>query len=619
VRRVRVVVVSVLALAVLVPAVAGATQPSYPAGEFSDEGPRVATPSADAASYRAIATRDTGDVVDLLVAYTSKARAAAGGTVAMRDRIDRGMEEANRVLANSGVTVRLRLVGTTEVFYLETGNSNADLEAVTNPTDGKLDDLHHLRDDVGADIVTLVVSDFDAAGRGWQFDSWARDFAPYAFNVVHMDYVAANYGLIHEIGHNMGAGHNSGVDVDETRITPYAFGYRYAGVYRTVMAYPCVFPRPCPTAPYFSTPNVTYRGLPAGVAEFADNARTLNETRETVANFRLHTTPLIGEVGLRAVVPVGTPFLRRASFTDNGSVSWSATVDFADTAAPGEKAATVTSGFVDLVHAYSTVGSRLVEVCVTDGEGHTDCGFDRLLAADGFDSIGAFDPTSGKWHLMRASDESDLAFFVGNPADTPFMGDWDCDGIDTPGLYRRSDGYVYLRNSNTQGIADRQFFFGNPGDIPLVGDFDGDGCDTVSIYRPAEGRFYIINRLGDADRGLGAADFAFYFGDPGDKPFVGDLDGDGVDEVGLHRESSGFVYVRWTLSQGRADYDFFYGDPGDVIIAGDWTGDGVDTVGIFRPDEGRFYLRHSNTPGAADESFAWGAAGWVPVAWVPDA
>ena len=31
------------------------------------------------------------------------------------------------------------------------------------------------------------------------------------------------------------------------------------------------------------------------------------------------------------------------------------------------------------------------------------------------------------------------------------------------------DGFVYLRNSNTQGIADIRFFFGNPGDVPIAG------------------------------------------------------------------------------------------------------------------------------------------------------
>lgn len=87
--------------------------------------------------------------------------------------------------------------------------------------------------------------------------------------------------------------------------------------------------------------------------------------------------------------------------------------------------------------------------------------------------------------------------------DFPFLGDWDCDGIETPGLYRQSDGFVYLRNSNSQGIADIRFLFGNPGDIPIAGDFDGDGCDTVSIYRPSEAWIYVINELGAKRRRIG--------------------------------------------------------------------------------------------------------------------
>ena len=89
--------------------------------------------------------------------------------------------------------------------------------------------------------------------------------------------------------------------------------------------------------------------------------------------------------------------------------------------------------------------------------------------------VGLVDPSTGVWYLR---DEWGVigSFYYGNPGDVPFLGDWDGDGIETPGLYRQSDGYVYLRNTNTQGIADIKFFFGNPGDVPLAGDFDGDGC-----------------------------------------------------------------------------------------------------------------------------------------------
>jgi len=197
-------------------------------------------------------------------------------------------------------------------------------------------------------------------------------------------------------------------------------------------------------------------------------------------------------------------------------------------------------------------------------------------------------------------------FYFGNPGDVAFSGDWDCDGVETLGLYRRSDGYVYLRNSNTQGVADISFFFGNPGDFPIAGDFDGDGCDTVSIYRPAEGRFYVINELGSNDGGLGSADYSFLFGVIGDKPFVGDFDGDGVDTVGLHRESSGLVYFRNSNSTGVADFQFIYGIPGDMLVAGDWDGDGDDTIGVYRPSNGMFYIRNSNSSGVADAMFAAG-------------
>jgi len=229
-------------------------------------------------------------------------------------------------------------------------------------------------------------------------------------------------------------------------------------------------------------------------------------------------------------------------------------------------------------------------------------------------TVGLVDPAAGQWHL-RNSVGAVTSFYFGNPGDYPIVGDWDCDGDATPGMYRQSDGYVYLRNSNTQGVADIRFFFGNPGDVPIAGDFDDDGCDTVSIYRPSEGRFFIINALGENDGGLGAAEFAYYFGNPGDKPFVGDFNGDGTETVGLHRESTGLVYFRNTHTQGVADSQFIFGDPGDRLIAGDWgIVNGVDTPAVFRPSATTFYFRHTNTQGNADSQFTWGATTWLPVA-----
>ena len=231
-------------------------------------------------------------------------------------------------------------------------------------------------------------------------------------------------------------------------------------------------------------------------------------------------------------------------------------------------------------------------------------------------TTGLVDLSQGRWFLFDDVGITTASFFYGDPGDYPFVGDWNGDGVETPGLYRQSDGYVYLRNSNTQGIADIKFFFGNPGDVPIAGDFNGDGFDTVSIYRPSNQTFYIINKLGSGDQGLGAADVSYVFGNPGDKPFVGDFNGNGIETAGLHRESTGLVYFRNTHTQGNADAQFIFGDPGDRLVAGDWTGDGTFTPALFRPSNSTMYFRYTNTQGNADNQFIPipTNAAWLPVA-----
>ncbi len=226
---------------------------------------------------------------------------------------------------------------------------------------------------------------------------------------------------------------------------------------------------------------------------------------------------------------------------------------------------------------------------------------------------GLVDATTGRWRLVLP-DGAVHDFFYGNPGDTPFTGDWDCDGIATPGLFRRSDGFVYLRNANSTGVADVEFFFGDPGDLPLAGDFDGDGCHTVSIYRPSEGRVYVINRLGTGAAGLGAADHSYYFGNPGDTPFAGDFDGDGVDTVGLHRRTTGLVYQSDVHAAALPARTFTLGDPDDLLVAADWNGDGRDSPAIFRPADELLYARHHNAAGAADQIVAPCGGRGVPIA-----
>jgi len=183
-------------------------------------------------------------------------------------------------------------------------------------------------------------------------------------------------------------------------------------------------------------------------------------------------------------------------------------------------------------------------------------------------------------------------FYFGIPRDIPLMGDWDCDGVNTPAMYRPSNGFVYLTNANEQAFAESEFFYGIPGDIPLAGDWDGNGCDSFAIYRPGEGRVYIRNQLG-----TGFADYSFAFGVPGDQPFAGDFNGDGIDTVGMYRLWNGLVYYRNVNSPGPAHHQFFFGVPGDRIVAGDWDGDGDDTVAVYRPSSQYLLVNMENNAG----------------------
>jgi hypothetical protein len=208
-------------------------------------------------------------------------------------------------------------------------------------------------------------------------------------------------------------------------------------------------------------------------------------------------------------------------------------------------------------------------------------------AASAADDVGVVDEETGIWYLRDAATGDTTSFYYGDPGDAAFVGDWDCDGVDTPGLYRQSDGFVYLRNHNTQGIADTSFYFGDPGDVPIPGDFDGDGCDSVSIYRPSVARFFIINSLGSDGTGMGAADFDFRFGNLRDAPLVGDWDDDGIDGVGVIRGATGTAYLANTLTAGAPTTPVpFMTD--DTPVVGAWVA--ADTIVAYQQASGSFYL-----------------------------
>ena len=128
----------------------------------------------------------------------------------------------------------------------------------------------------------------------------------------------------------------------------------------------------------------------------------------------------------------------------------------------------------------------------------------------------------------------------------------------------------------------------------------------TGLFDPSPGQWHLDNGWGFVT--------SFYYGDPGDYPFMGDWNCDGIDTPGLYRQSDGFVYLRNSNTQGVADIRFFFGDPGGRLVAGDWgIINGVDTPGVFRPANATFYYRHTNTQGVADSQATWGRSDWLPI------
>ena len=251
-----------------------------------------------------------------------------------------------------------------------------------------------------------------------------------------------------------------------------------------------------------------------------------------------------------------------------------------------------------------TAAALAVSILATTGTGVSQAGVSERDTIALVDAQGHFTVLSS-----LSEDARTTRYTFGHPGDVPLMGDWDCDGDETPGVYRLSTGGVYLRNSHSGGNADVSFLFGNPGDRAIAGDFDGDGCDTVSVYRSHRATAFVRNLIAAGD-----ADLFFLFGIRGDRSFVGDFDGDGTDTIGLHRNSTGTVYLtneNRTVSAAAV----VYGNPDDQIISGDWNGDGNDTVAAYRPSTGMFYFRNSNSTGSGDGSlFVGRGLTVVPVA-----
>lgn len=290
-------------------------------------------------------------VIDIMVVYTPQAESSWGGEANTVANITQAVTNMNASMTNSGINnVTFRLVHTEKVNYTESGNFSTDLTRLSGTNDGYMDNIHALRDQYGADIVSLIIgSPTSSCGIGYLNTNPSAYSAGNAFNVSLYSCVVSNFTMAHESGHNMGLRHDWYVDAS---ITPCEHHHGYVNEvalaqgtssavsarWRTIMAYNdrcSVAGFNCTRVNIWSNPTLAYNGdaagKPIGSVESSDEAYAFYRMACLVAAFKPTAGALTGGSTCSAPAGVNTINITSTSSTaiwDAVSGAYSYDVDY---------------------------------------------------------------------------------------------------------------------------------------------------------------------------------------------------------------------------------------------------------------------------------------------------
>ena len=230
-----------------------------------------------------VTTMAVGPVVDVMIVVNSTIATRYG--TGLRAVAQNAIDRMNKALIDSQVGMEVRLVHLAEVPDAQIAVSWYG--NVANLTRSAR--VAQLRDQYGADLVQAWGSYPSVCGQGYQPRA-GQFLAAYGFSVINAVNAACMLGVgpAHEMGHNLGGGHDRVADRAQGRAGD---AYGFLDVQRDVMTIMAYSRRTCPGGSctqswLYSNPNVTFNGLPVGRAGSEDNARNLRVNGALVANYK---------------------------------------------------------------------------------------------------------------------------------------------------------------------------------------------------------------------------------------------------------------------------------------------------------------------------------------------
>jgi hypothetical protein len=252
-----------------------------------------------------------------MILFTTEAKNQYGAS-GINNMIALAVGYINEAFNRSGINAKIRLVHKAETtWHTQSSSANNELGSLTS--DPTVSGLGGLRDQYGADCVSLLTTPIGGLGNCYGpfsvFDGSSRTFA-------------------HELGHDFGCDHDRpNHNCWGQYNTVYYYGYSFTvpgyGLNGTIMSYVGV------QIDQYSSPLKYFLGVPTGLPEghvdgagrpdSADNARRINETASAVASWR---SPGITILTSPALINNDSQFTFQISGPNNGTYTVEYTADY---------------------------------------------------------------------------------------------------------------------------------------------------------------------------------------------------------------------------------------------------------------------------------------------------